>query len=209
MQTVSFGNREKHLPKHGRWLVGSADSKTIVVYQSLSREISRPAIKNKRFAAPFDFNRLSWVKPSFLWTMHRTNWGRLDDCILGVRIDRVGLFGLLSESVSAKYESIQFPKKCKWDKLVRKNGVLTQWDPEYDLMDCRMNRMAIQIGLRGDALKFYASDLIVEINDLTDFVREQRNRIQSRRLDEVVVPLEQVVQVDSSLANWLGIESVR
>ena len=209
MHTVRFDVREETLPKFGRWFVGSANAKSIVVYQSLPREIAHPAIKSKRFAAPFNFKRLSWIKPSFLWTMHRTNWGQLDDCILAIHVDRAGLFALLSESVSAKHEPKQFPQKRKWDKLIGTKDALTQWDPEYDLQDCRMKRLAIQIGLRGDALITYATELIVEIDDLTDFVRQQRNRVKSERFDDVLVPHERVIEIDPTLQHWLGIETGR
>ena len=102
------------------------------------------------------------------------NWGQLDDCVLAVYVDRKALFELLDESVSAKYEPIQYPQKREWDKAVRAADVLTQWDPEYDLCDHRMKRMAIQIGLRGNALRTYASDLILQVSDVSGFVRQQR-----------------------------------
>ena len=71
MRKVSFGEREESLPDRGRWLVGETFGESIVVYQLLPREIAEPAVNRRRFAAPFNFSRLSWIKPSFLWTMHR------------------------------------------------------------------------------------------------------------------------------------------
>ncbi|MFE7243927.1 DUF4291 family protein [Streptomyces sp. NPDC057580] len=49
------------------------DARTIVVYQGV---LTRQALRAKRFVAPFSFNRMTWIKPSFLWLMHRSNWAR-------------------------------------------------------------------------------------------------------------------------------------
>ena len=44
-----------------------------------------------------------------------------------------------------------------------------------------MERRAVQLGLRGDVLRSYARKWIVEIKDISDFVREQRvNNINSK-----------------------------
>ena len=35
---------------------------------------------------------MTWIKPSFLWMMERSNWGRKSgqECVLAVRITRAG-----------------------------------------------------------------------------------------------------------------------
>jgi len=68
-----------------------------------------------------------------------------------------------------------------------------------------MKRMAIQIGLRGQALKTYASNLIVEIVDITDFVRQQRFHVESTQFVDVTIPVERALKIDTALQNWLGI----
>jgi hypothetical protein len=48
---------------------------SIVVYQAYREQIARPALASQRFVPPFSLNRMTWIKPSFLWMMGRSNWG--------------------------------------------------------------------------------------------------------------------------------------
>lgn len=68
------------------------DATTIVVYQAYSPAIAEPAVEAQRFVAPFSMTRMPWVKPSFLWMMERSDWGRRvgQERILAVRITRAG-----------------------------------------------------------------------------------------------------------------------
>ena len=52
------------------------DRDTIVIYQAYSPAIADAALKAGRFVPPFSFHRMTWIKPSFLWLMHRSNWGQ-------------------------------------------------------------------------------------------------------------------------------------
>lgn len=52
------------------------DADTIVVYQAYAPAIADAALAAQRFVPPFSFSRMTWIKPSFLWLMHRSNWGR-------------------------------------------------------------------------------------------------------------------------------------
>ena len=74
---------------------------TLVVYQAYSKEIALPALAAGRFVAPFSLNRMTWIKPSFLWMMHRSNWGQKasQEYILAVRIVRAGWEDALSQAV--------------------------------------------------------------------------------------------------------------
>jgi hypothetical protein len=68
------------------------DRNTIVIYQAYPPTIADAAVSAGRFVSPFSFYRMTWVKPSFLWLMHRSNWGRKSgqERILAVRMTRVG-----------------------------------------------------------------------------------------------------------------------
>jgi len=68
------------------------DRDTIVVYQAYAPSIAEPAVKQQRFAAPFSFHRMTWIKPSLLWLMRRSNWGRKrgQERTLAIRIKRSG-----------------------------------------------------------------------------------------------------------------------
>ncbi|AMD95606.1 hypothetical protein AXF11_08495 [Leptotrichia sp. oral taxon 847] len=50
------------------------DDKTIRVYQAYNNEIADEALKLGRFGSKFSLNRMTWIKPSFLWMMYRLNF---------------------------------------------------------------------------------------------------------------------------------------
>jgi hypothetical protein len=52
------------------------DRTTIVVYQAYRAEIADAAVRAQRFVEPFSLNRMTWIKPSFLWMMGRCGWAR-------------------------------------------------------------------------------------------------------------------------------------
>lgn len=50
------------------------DDDTVVVYQAYPPAIAGPAVEAGRFVPPFSRDRMTWVKPSFLWMMYRCGW---------------------------------------------------------------------------------------------------------------------------------------
>ncbi|MFI6735583.1 DUF4291 family protein [Nonomuraea sp. NPDC050451] len=47
---------------------------SITVYQAYDAAIAGPAVAAQRFVAPFKRERMTWIKPSFLWMMYRCGW---------------------------------------------------------------------------------------------------------------------------------------
>ena len=70
------------------------DSVTIRVYQAYSDSIAESALSRGRFVSPpFKMERMTWIKPSFLWMMYRAGWGFKDagqKRILAIDIGREG-----------------------------------------------------------------------------------------------------------------------
>ncbi|SCL54283.1 protein of unknown function [Micromonospora yangpuensis] len=68
----------------------SADS--ITVYQAYPPQIAVPAVATGRFVAPFKRERMTWIKPSFLWLMYRCGWATKpgQEHVLAVEITRDG-----------------------------------------------------------------------------------------------------------------------
>lgn len=55
------------------------DERTIRVYQAYSDEIADSAIAHGSFVSPpFKMDRMTWIKPSFLWMMYCAGWGFKD-----------------------------------------------------------------------------------------------------------------------------------
>ena len=68
------------------------DTKTITVYQAYNDAIADAALAAQIFVSPFSFHRMTWIKPSCLWLMERSNWGQKpgQERILAVNISRAG-----------------------------------------------------------------------------------------------------------------------
>jgi hypothetical protein len=47
---------------------------TVTVYQAYGPEIGVPAAREGRFPAAWKRDRMTWIKPSFLWMMYRCGW---------------------------------------------------------------------------------------------------------------------------------------
>jgi hypothetical protein len=62
-------------PQTGRHILAQFDESTIVVYQAYRPAIGNFAASHGYFGGPFSLNRMSWIKPNFLWMMYRSGWG--------------------------------------------------------------------------------------------------------------------------------------
>ncbi|MER5663186.1 DUF4291 family protein, partial [Streptomyces mirabilis] len=65
---------------------------TITVYQAYSPEIGLPAVRRGRFPAGWKRDRMTWIKPSFLWMMYRCGWATKagQETVLAIEITRDG-----------------------------------------------------------------------------------------------------------------------
>src|SRR5687767_8133838 len=87
--TESYLEQSRRLPKRGRHILAHFDEGTIVVYQAYRVEIASYAVEHGRFGGPhFSFERMSWIKPGFLWMMYRSDWATAEDQerVLAVRV---------------------------------------------------------------------------------------------------------------------------
>jgi len=49
-------------------------TETITVYQAYGPLIAEAAVRAGTFVPPFSRDRMTWIKPSFGWMMHRSGW---------------------------------------------------------------------------------------------------------------------------------------
>ncbi|WP_449400091.1 DUF4291 family protein [Chryseobacterium wanjuense] len=66
-------------PEKGHHIMAQYDDEKIIVYQSYRKEIGAFAVKNQCFGGAFSLERMTWIKPNFLWMMYRNGWGTKDD----------------------------------------------------------------------------------------------------------------------------------
>jgi hypothetical protein len=58
-------------PKTGRHILAQFDDESIIVYQAYRPAIGQFAAQHGFFGGQFSLNRMSWIKPNFLWMRYR------------------------------------------------------------------------------------------------------------------------------------------
>jgi hypothetical protein len=193
------------MPNHIR---ADFDSETIVVYQAFSAQIAVPAVAAKRFVAPFSLHRMTWIKPSFLWLMERSNWGQKSgqEHILAVRITRAGWEEALSLGVLTHPEPKFYPDSDTWRTLFEQAQVHIQWDPERSLRGASLEQRSIQVGISRHLIEQYVNDWTVDITDLTPRVRKMHDLLKRGQTDQAkrLLPSERVYPLTLKIARQIG-----
>jgi hypothetical protein len=136
---------------------------------------------------------MTWIKPNFLWMMFRSGWGTKvgQEVTLAIRISRIGFEAILSEAVPSSFDPELYASKEAWQTAVQASSVRLQWDPDHDPSGAPLERRAIQLGVRGEALTRFATEWIESIEDISDFVATQRDQPRSA----LILPQERTYPV--------------
>lgn len=138
---------------------------------------------------------MSWIKPNFLWMMYRSGWGTKEgqEVTLTVKIKRHAFDKILAQAVPSKLVPELYETEKEWKKDVNCSSVRLQWDPDHNPSGAKLERRAIQLGLRGEFLERYSREWIVSVEDISEFVRQQKQN--KGNWEELMVPRESVYPV--------------
>lgn len=155
------------------------DKQCIRVYQAYNAAIAKEAVELQTFGKNFNLDRMTWIKPSFLWLMYRSNWGTKKDqeYILALDIYLAEFNALLRKAVLTSPDSASYTG-AQWESAFAETTVYCQWDPDRSMNGNAIDRAAIQIGIKGSSLRELLDIGICRIEDLTPLVRKwnrQRN----------------------------------
>lgn len=191
-----------------RQIRASYDDSTVVVYQAYSQQIAETALAAGTFVSPFKRERMTWIKPSFLWMMYRCGWARKpgQERVLAITMTRTGFEWALARACLSHYVPELYSDRREWTQRLRTSPVRIQWDPERDLHHRPLGHRSLQVGLGGEAVDAYVDTWITEIRDVTD---------QARRIHELVVagqlaaagdalPVERPYPLASATARAIG-----
>lgn len=179
------------------------DNATVRVYQAYSDAIADSALAKGTFVSPpFKMERMTWIKPSFLWMMYRAGWGLKDGGqkrILAVDICREGFeWALANSCLSHADESVS---KEEWEVKKNASPVRIQWDPERDLLLRPMEYRTIQIGLSKEAVHHYVNQWIQSITDITPLAHSIYKLIQAGESAAAHKQLPQEREYSSEITN--------
>ncbi|MFJ8852931.1 DUF4291 domain-containing protein [Streptomyces sp. NPDC102437] len=164
---------------------------TVTVYQAYSPLIGGPAVRDGRFPGAWKRDRMTWIKPSFLWMMYRCDWGLKEgqETVLAVEITREGFDWALEHAELSHYVRGVHPDRATWQRDLRRAPARVQWDPERDLHLNRLPYRSLQLGLSGEASRRYADEWTVSIRDVTPLARQVHQLVRDGRLDEAAALL--------------------
>lgn len=197
-------------PKSGRVILAQFDTDSIIVYQAYCPAIGRAAAHSGRFGGGgFSMSRMTWIKPNFLWMMFRSGWGTKpnQEITLAIRLKRTAFDEILRLAVHSTYVPEIYGSPSDWQGALATSHVRLQWDPDHGPTGAPLDRRAIQLGLRGPVLERFAHEWILEIEDISQYVEQQRAHVLAGRTDQLSLPQESVYPItDEILANRLDVE---
>ncbi|MGW2845153.1 DUF4291 domain-containing protein [Streptomyces sp. NPDC001274] len=164
---------------------------TVTVYQAYRPDLGLPAARDGRFPEAWKRDRMTWIKPSFLWMMYRCGWGTKEgqETVLAVEITRAGFDWALDHAELSHYAREVHPDRDTWRRNLRRAPARVQWDPERDLLLDRLPHRSLQLGLSGEAARRYADEWTVSIRDVTPLARRIHGLVRDGRLDEAAALL--------------------
>ncbi|MGW5342176.1 DUF4291 domain-containing protein [Streptomyces sp. HUAS TT3] len=154
---------------------------TVTVYQAYAPRIGLPAARDGRFPPAWKRERMTWIKPSFLWMMYRCGWATKTDqeTVLAVEITRAGFDEALRRACLSHYEPGTHADREAWQRSLRDSPARVQWDPERNLHLNPLPYRSLQLGLSGPASRAYADEWTVSIRDVTPLAREIHALVQT------------------------------
>lgn len=210
MKTEKYIEQIKRLPDNGKQIIGSTDGTNIVVYQAFNHHISKYALENQKFGGSnYGFGRMSWIKPGFLWMMYRAGWANKENQqrILAITISIENFKMILAQATISSFDDKIFDTPQTWKEELNKTEVRLQWDPDHDPFGNKQVRKAIQLGLKGNILKKFATEWIIKIEDITDFCKTEYHKVLTKMIADLNIPFEEIIEVNDSITEQrLGIE---
>ncbi|GGQ00257.1 DUF4291 domain-containing protein [Streptomyces roseolilacinus] len=158
---------------------------TVTVHQAYSPAIGLPAARDGRFPASWKRDRMTWVKPSFLWMTYRRGWAAKEgqETVLAVAISRAGFEWALRHACLSHYAPGLHADRDAWRRELREAPARVQWDPERDLRLRPLPYRSLRLGLAGGAARRYADEWTVSVEDVTPLAREVHALVRAGDLD--------------------------
>lgn len=207
--TELYNDSIARLPKTGQHILAHQTANEIIVYQAYKQAIANFAIENQYLGGPdFSLNRMSWIKPNFLWMMYRCGWAEKEnqERVLAIRIAKKDFENVLRQAAFSSFDAKYYASHDAWKSELNTKDVRLQWDPDHDPYGNKLERRAIQLGLKGESLKTFIQQ-IISVDDITEFVKEQKRLLDSDNLGALMVPIETVFEIsDRALGKRIGLD---
>ena len=193
MQHSLYTNQRNDWPTSGKHILAQYDDDSIIVYQAYKPSIGQFAAEYGYFGGDYSYNRMSWIKPNFLWMMYRCGWASKEgqETVLAITIPRALFDTILESAVASSFAQSGFSDHAEWKAALATSDVRLQWDPDHCPLGEKQERRAIQLGLRGSMLQRFAREELIQVSDITDFVKEQSQNATGD-FANLLTPTEQI-----------------
>jgi len=174
------------------------DDKIVRIYQAYNNTIADEAIESGTFGPNFKRDRMTWIKPSFLWMMYRSGWASKEnqERVLAIDIKRDAFDYIVKNAVPSTFDSNKYGSAEEWRQLVKESSVRVQWDPERDVYGNPQKYRSIQLGIRGEIVNKYVDEWIEQITDITKYVIELKSKLDAQIDISEYLPQERVYIID-------------
>lgn len=188
-----------------REVLADYDDEGVWVYQAFRPATVAAAVEKGTFGKGFGLDRMTWIKPSFGWMLHRSGYAtaKRQEAIARIKVRRAGFDEILAAGVLTSYQPEAHGTADAWDRALGGTEVHVQWDPDRALDGRPLDRRAIQLGLRGALVRRYVDELIVTVEDATALARAVHRAVVAGAALPAA-PTERVYPVDAATRRRLG-----
>jgi hypothetical protein len=209
-ETINYLEQNKNIPKSGQVILGQQTDEFIVIYQAYNKQIVDYATSNQKLGGNhYSFNRMSWIKPNFLWMMYRCGWAEKEnqENVIAIWIKKSDFETILDNAVYSSFQENIYKSREQWKSELEQKEVRLQWNPDHDPFGNKQERRAIQLGLKGNILKTFGEEMIQKIENITDFVKSQKHFVSKNEIENLIVPTERpYITTNQILNDKLGIK---
>ena len=179
-----------------RRILANYNKTTIRVYQAYNNKIADEALKLGKYGDSFKMDRMTWIKPSFLWMMYRSGWGTKinQERILAIDIKREGFDNIILNAVLSTYNENVYCTYNEWKDKLSRSLVRCQWDPDRDINGNAIARRTIQLGIKGQMVNMYITEDVKKLKTIKD----------NNKLNIGLLPNEKEYYVDDNVKDILG-----
>lgn len=176
----SFGSRS-FCADDTRRVLADFDDEGVWVYQAFRPSTVTAAVAKGTFGKGFGLDRMTWIKPSLGWMLHRSNYAsaKRQEAIARIKVRRVGFDEILRAGVLTSFDPAVHESQEAWARALRATEVHVQWDPDRDLEGRPLPRRAIQLGLHGSMVRRYVEDWITSVVDYTPVARAIQSALKT------------------------------
>lgn len=118
---ILLNDNMNYMDGNNREIRAIYNAETIRVYQAYNNIIADEAIMLNKFGNSFSMNRMTWIKPSFLWMMYRSGWATKQgqNRILAIDMDRIGFEEIVVNAVTSTFDDKLYSNIEEWKNAIK------------------------------------------------------------------------------------------